>query len=640
MDDPKPAGQTKPVSGGEQAPLEKVLENLQDDTAALIENMPGIVLGLDKEGAVQATSSAAARLFGPDIRGVKLASLLDSEVAVDVTPDGLFEGVVPDDPGKPEEPMRLRLRSISGEYLLLEGSLGRTGRESGPCSFILNLLRASDSEAKAAQLAEIIEGSVQGLVLHRKGRPLFCNSAMAEMLGFDSREAVLQEASITPFIHEEDRDMVFANIRARLEGKEAPRSYEFRMRSLNGAMLWVDCRASVVEWEGGPAVLAACFDITDRKKAEEARRHSDELFSRVFSASPDFIMLTRLDDSVFINVNKGFLDTFGYTREEVIGKSGFDLGVWAGMDQRQRVLDAISNHGMARNVEVRGRTKSGKEIDILMSADILDFDDQKIFLTIGRDIADRKTYEAELMASKEAADLANKSKSGFLANMSHELRTPLNAILGFSEIIKNQILGPIEEVKYTEYARDIYESGAHLLDIINDILDLSKVEAGRLEVHENRVEIAELIGICQRLMEPKVVENDLNLEVEVSEGMPDLMADHRLMKQIVLNLLSNAIKFTPEGGRIRVSAALDKSDALAISVEDTGIGMDEQGVERALTPFGQVDTSFSRKHQGSGLGLPLVIAFTERQGGTFDLDTVPGEGTRITIAFPAEKLCA
>lgn len=512
------------------------------------------------------------------------------------------------------------------------------GADGSPCAFILNLVRSGPSERKAAQYSELIEGSVQGLVVHRLGRPLFCNSAMAEMLAFDSREAVLQESSINPFIHEADRAMVLANIQARLEGKDAPSNYEFRMRALNGEILWVDCRASIVDWEGGPAVLAACFDITARKKAEDARRKSEALFSRVFSASPDFITLTRLDDGVFINVNKGFLDTFGFTRDEVIGRSGIELGIWASMDHRQRILDVIESQGIARNVEVRGRTKSGEEVDILLSADILDFDDQKIFLIIGRDIAERKAYEAELKASKEAADLANKSKSDFLANMSHELRTPLNAILGFSEIIKNQILGPIGEVKYTEYARDIYESGTHLLDIINDILDLSKIEAGRLEVHEGRVDIAELFGICQRLIEPKVTENNLHLAIEKPESLPCLMADHRLMKQILLNLLSNAVKFTPEGGQIRVGAALDENGALVLSVEDSGIGMDEEGVERALALFGQVDTSFSRKHQGSGLGLPLVIAFTERQGGTFDLDTALGEGTRITITFPNEKL--
>jgi len=616
--------------------LENALKKMPDSAAGLIEGLPGIILGMGPDGQVVVASDEAVTIFGPEIRGATLSDVLHPEDAAGV----ILKGLIPSSsfPGNGEDKFRLRLRSASGDYLRFEGALRKMGLESSPCSFVLNLFQSDPAERKAAQLAEIIEGSVQGLVVHRQGRPLFCNSAMAEMLDFASREAVLREGSINPFIHEADRAMVLGNIRARLEGKDAPSNYEFRMRTLNGEILWVDCRASIVDWEGGPAVLASCFDITARKKAEWAQRRSDELFSRVFQISPDFMTLTRIRDNLLIDVNDVFLSTFGYERYDVIGHSALDLGLWWSAEERQKILDSVAQDGAVRNREAWGRKKDGGRLELEISAEILDVHDERILLVIGRDIKQRKLHEAELMASKEAADLANKSKSDFLANMSHELRTPLNAILGFSEIIRNQILGPIEEIKYTEYARDIYESGTHLLDIINDILDLSKIEAGRLEVHEGRVDIAELFGICQRLIEPKVAENNLHLTVEKPESLPCLMADHRLMKQILLNLLSNAVKFTPEGGLIRVSAVLSENGALVISVEDSGIGMDEKGVERALALFGQVDTSFSRKHQGSGLGLPLVIAFTERQGGTFDLDTAPGEGTRITITFPKEKL--
>ncbi|RMF08058.1 MAG: PAS domain-containing sensor histidine kinase [Alphaproteobacteria bacterium] len=513
------------------------------------------------------------------------------------------------------------------------GALGE-----GVSGAIVTLVDISRHVETERQLLALLDGSVQGLVVHRGRQPLFCNSALAEMVGFANREELLRQPSILPFLHEEDRDQIIANVQARLAGQEAPREYEFRLRSLTGQVIWVDCRASVVDWDGAPAVLAACFDITDKKKAEEARRHSEELFTRVFECSPDFMTLSRLSDSVFLNVNQSYLSTFGYTREEVIGKSAVDLGNWATPAERQRLVNAVLTNAVVQNLEARLRTKSGRIFSALMSAEILEIDGEEILLVVGRDISDRKAVEAALLESKEAADLANRSKSEFLANMSHELRTPLNAILGFSEIIKNQLHGPIPDPKYVEYAKDIHESGSHLLDIINDILDLSKIEAGRLEVHEQRISIRDVVAGCRRLIEPRASEAGVTLESHVAESLPALLADERLMKQILLNLLSNAVKFTPRGGRIEVSAGLTNNGSLQIAVSDTGIGMDADGIERALRPFGQVDTSLSRKHQGSGLGLPLVVAFTERQGGCFDLESAVGEGTRVTVTFPPEKL--
>lgn len=612
-----------------------VAKSAAEEQPGTIPGIPGFVLVLTVEGRIDAASSDAGRYLGPHLLRAS-CSFRDFVHSDDI--EGLcaeaarISGI---EGGRAN--VRIRLRRNDGVYRLFEGQLVNSSAE-GCAGLVLNAFDMTPHVDLERQLHALLEGSVQGLVVHRGGQPLFCNSALAEMLEIESRGALLKEPSILPFLHENDRDRVLANIQGRLRGEAVPNNYEFRLRAKSGRIVWVDCRASVVDWEGEPAVLAACFDISDRKQAENARFKTEELFARVFDASPDFMVLTQLPDSTYLNVNDSFLALFGYSRSEVIGNPAADLAIWASRAERKRLLARLYAEGAVRNVEARVRKKSGEELDVLLSAEILKQDDREILLIVGRDISAHKQAEAELKASKEAADLANRSKSEFLANMSHELRTPLNAILGFSEIIKDQLHGPIGDSKYVEYAKDIHQSGAHLLEIINDILDLSKIEAGRLEVHEQDVSVSEVAANCLRLIEPRAFEAGVTVRSDVPEGLPILMADERLMKQVLLNLLSNAVKFTPKGGRIDVEARLLGDGRLEISVADTGIGMDEEGIERALRPFGQVDTSFSRKHQGSGLGLPLVVAFTERQGGCFDLESAIGKGTRVTLTFPPGKL--
>lgn len=611
--------------------LRTIKEKRAGGCGLTIEALPGVVLVTGVNGRVQTASAEARRLLGDAVArdGLSLCGLLHPQ-DIDFLEARAF------DTGQGGR--IIRLRGAAGAFLTFRAFSADRGALDGHPGRVINLHPVREDAGAVSKLHAVVEGAAEGLIVHRGGAPLFSNMALAEMLGFDSLEEVLAEPSILPYIHEADREKVIANISARLEGRAAPRSYEFRMRHRSGEVFWVDCRSSVVEWDGAPAVLAACFDITDRKRAEAARESSERLLARVFEASPNFILLSRLEDDTLIEVNMRFLTSFGLTRPEVIGKGVFDLDIWVHEDDKRRLSAALKDEGVIQDMEVTLRSAGGSEIEVLVSSEIIECDGDQVLLVIGQDIGDRKAYEEELRASKEAADLANRSKSEFLANMSHELRTPLNAILGFSEIIKDQILGRLEEPKYAEYARDIHESGSHLLEIINDILDLSKIEAGRLEVHTHDVCVPELVHSCIRLIEPRAEDAGLALDVDVPADAPTLRADERLMKQILLNLLSNAVKFTPRGGRVGVRVERTGEGGLRLSVRDTGIGMDEDGVESALRPFGQVDTSFSRKHQGSGLGLPLVVAFSERQGACFDLDTALGEGTEIAVTFPADRV--
>ena len=237
------------------------------------------------------------------------------------------------------------------------------------------------------------------------------------------------------------------------------------------------------------------------------------------------------------------------------------------------------------------------------------------------------------------ADMASRSKSAFLAAMSHELRTPLNAIIGFSEVMSLQAFGPIGNVHYQSYAHDIHNSGRHLLALISDILDLSRLEAGKAELHEEPLKLDQLVSECLRMVERQAENAGLTLVNEIQAGLPRVLADERRIKQVLINLLSNAVKFTQEGGSVTVSARQER-DGLAISVADTGIGIAPDDIARAFESFSQIDSSIARHHQGAGLGLPLARQLMELHGGTLTLESAVGVGTVATAVLPSSRVLA
>ena len=293
--------------------------------------------------------------------------------------------------------------------------------------------------------------------------------------------------------------------------------------------------------------------------------------------------------------------------------------------------------GMARQLDLTLGELTGTAFALQQAHDQLERRVLERTRELEDEIAVRRRTESALKTAKEQADQANRAKSEFLANMSHELRTPLNAIIGFSEAATAQIFGPMPP-KYLEYATDVNRSGHHLLGLINDILDMAKIEAGNLDLCEESFAPSSLVDDVLHLIRNQAEKRGIFLERTGRDGLPELFADKRRVKQVLINLLANAVKFTPEGGRVTISADWEEDGPFVFTVADNGVGMAEGEIVKALEPFGQVDSSLARKHEGTGLGLPLTKKLMEEHGGTLDIRSAHGLGTVVEVSFPAGRV--
>ena len=255
------------------------------------------------------------------------------------------------------------------------------------------------------------------------------------------------------------------------------------------------------------------------------------------------------------------------------------------------------------------------------------------YVVFAGDITPLKERETALLLAKEQAEAADKAKTSFLATMSHELRTPLNAVIGFSEIIANELFGPVGTPRYREFAADVVSSARHLLQMINDILDIVKLQSGKTELVIGVVRVEEVIDESLTIIQAQAAKSGIVIRKEIEAGLPPIRADQVRLRQILLNLLSNALKFTPSGGDVCVSVQVCGSEMI-FAVRDTGIGIALSDIPKALEPFAQIDSSLSRKYDGTGLGLPLTKRFAELHGGHLAIESAPGEGTTVTVTLP------
>ncbi|MBK20337.1 MAG: hypothetical protein CMM52_16015 [Rhodospirillaceae bacterium] len=385
--------------------------------------------------------------------------------------------------------------------------------------------------------------------------------------------------------------------------------------------------------EGFTLTLTA--DITDRRESETRLRESDERYRALVNLLPDAIYVHK--GGYIVLANEAALNLFGAnTPDELMGKETLDLThpeFHETVSERQILVIEQGN----RTVFMRQKRLrlDGSWFWAEVGAAAIDWEGERGGIVVMRDVTQQIEAEETLIKSKEQADIANRTKTEFLANISHELRTPLNAIIGFSDLMQREMFGSLGNEQYKDYARDIYQSGSHLHDVINDILDLSKIEAGKLDLSEEEFDLGSCVERCLRVVAPRAEENGLELQSTIVETLPRFRGDERKIKQILINLLSNAVKFTERGGSISVDASYNKSDSIELIVRDTGIGMAQEDLAQALIPFGQVDSTLSRRHEGTGLGLPLTKSLVELHGGTLSVDSTVGQGTSVSIRFPA-----
>ena len=412
----------------------------------------------------------------------------------------------------------------------------------------------------------------------------------------------------------------------------------------------VDVRLTTVEWDGLPASLmlipkAAAAEQGQRLRALEldlrAREGRLRELSSILDTATDGVIV--LDDAGrILSLNRSAEALFGYDQNEVAGERFVVLLAPESHGAALDYLEGLRADGVASLLndgrEVLGRVRQGGIIPLFMTVGRVSEGPERKFCAVLRDITAFKKTEGELLSAKRAAEEASAQKSDFLAKVSHEIRTPLNAIIGFAEVMLEERFGPIGNERYKDYLRDIHASGGHVISLVNDLLDLAKVEAGRMELAFTSVNLNELVADGVTLMQPQAARERIVMRTSFAQKLPAVVADERSVTQIVLNLVANAIRFTEAGGQVIVSTAITERGEVVIRVRDTGLGMTAEEVEAAMQPFRQLATS--RRGGGTGLGLPLTKALVEANRGALKITSARDEGTLVEVLFPPTRVLA
>jgi PAS domain S-box-containing protein len=379
------------------------------------------------------------------------------------------------------------------------------------------------------------------------------------------------------------------------------------------------------------SLIGVCHDVTAQVVADEARKKAEDRYRMMAEQGSDIIMLHESDRIVFAS---SALERILGRKPEDIQNGNYLKFVHPDDLEEAEKIRGIPEPGRIRTATYRARHADGHYVWLEATArGVFDGGQFRHEISVTRDVTARKTQEMEMRAAQEKAEAANRAKSLFLANMSHELRTPLNAVIGFSDIMRDQVFGPLGHERYAEYAVLIYDSGQLLLDLITDILDMAKIEAGKMELNFERVDLGEAIADCVRLLRERAKKANIQIAFEQPAGSLSVVADRRAVKQIFLNLLSNAVKFTQTGGHVDIEANFD-GDRVSVVVRDDGIGIPEEHLPRLGRPFEQVCNDPMLAKGGTGLGLALVHALAGKHGGAVRIDSKEGLGTNVTVEFP------
>jgi two-component system cell cycle sensor histidine kinase PleC len=468
--------------------------------------------------------------------------------------------------------------------------------------------------------------------------PLLWSAETFRIFGVDPKAWHGTVGEFYALIHADDHDAVRAASQAAKEGN-MPYSVDHRICRPDGSVRWVHEQAEVMRSPSGAALrlVGTVQDITEQKLADEALRLSEARLRDYLDTASDGYWETGPDHRFTYLVSRIRSAGFDYTT--MLGKRRIDLAADT-VDEAHRWaahLETLERHEPFREFVYQMQREDGATSYLSVSG-------KPVFSTVGefqgyrgttRNVTAMVAAEEKMRDAKIAAETASAAKSAFLANMSHELRTPLNAVIGFAEVLNQGYFGTLT-AKQAEYVSDIRASGNHLLTLINDLLDLAKIEAGKLELDVEPLSLAEELDSCLRLIGPKADESRVRISTHLSPDLPRYPADKRAIKQVLLNLLSNAVKFTPAGGLISVAVDVDVVAGVRISIRDTGIGIASADIPKIVKPFGSLghNADLSRRHEGTGLGLPLSKSLVEMHGGRLEIESEVGHGTTATVLLP------
>jgi PAS domain S-box-containing protein len=476
------------------------------------------------------------------------------------------------------------------------------------------------------------------VVVYRGHQLIYANRTLLDWTGYGDLEAIEKGRGL---------EGLFVEPNPATPTKLRDSGQALAIATRSGEALAVEARLFTVGWDGASASMLVLIRAAgeERLKSDRSTRElqtqARELRSILDTATDGVVVVER--DGRIESLNRSAEALFGYEAHELTGRPFVDLFAPESHRAALDYLDGLALNGVASVLndgrEVIGRVRQGGLIPLFMTMGRIAEGTEK-FCAVFRDITQWKRAEEDLLNAKRQAERASSAKSDFLAKISHEIRTPLNAIIGFSEVMMDESFGPIGTERYREYLRDIHASGGHLISLINDLLDLSKIEAGKLDLTFTSVNLNELVRQCVAMMQPQANQQRIIIRTSLSPTLPPVVVDARSIRQIVLNLLSNSIKFTTAGGQVIVSTALTEPGEAVLRVRDTGIGMSEKEIETALEPFRQLATSARWGSGGTGLGLPLTKALAEANRATFSIKSAVNAGTLVEITFPSTRVLA
>jgi PAS domain S-box-containing protein len=514
-------------------------------------------------------------------------------------------------------------------------------------------LRLSDTKHRA-----LVEELAVGVVIHQGWKPLFVNAAYASLYGYANPEQLLATETIEPLFAPDEIPRMMGFRALRIAGKPAPSRFEVHGVRKDGVEIWTENSVRLIDTEDGQAILCIVQDVTEKKaaadqlsraKAELEEQVDDQTRELAESGARYKALIDGSLQGIFLHdslrpvfANQALADMLGLDDVEEFLKFESVLSIFDASD-RERMVDyynrRVGDEDAPNTYEVRFQRKDGSPMWVEQRVRMVNWLARRVIQVVCVDITARKEAEQKLIDAMGEAEKANRTKSDFLAKMSHELRTPLNAIIGFSDLLETlDASGRLRPEKTGEYARNISDSAEHLLEIVNDILDISRIEAGEFSLHEEDLVFKDVIQASLEIVSSHVGHKQQDLRFEDSLSRPIIRADRRALTQMTLNLLSNAIKFTPDHGVIAVSLGDTALGGVYLRVEDSGIGIEESMLSKVFEPFGQADNASAYEASGTGLGLAIVKSLADQHGCAVSIDSTPNTGTLVSIEFPASRV--